>query len=315
MGMTNEQLINQSSALSSIKKDLDLTFDGHASYQFLVDTIAKAGTLAKLEPIYRASASGNIDTLSVKSRRIREHSRNNQPTGTGGIEKNKIPYTVKKVTWDEWIDNDDVWYNQQNRGENIESTVIGMIQQQFAVDLQDLMFNGDTATPTSDEDYKFLGIMDGFVKKIKAGSPFKTDFGSNAFTLRDLTGHISILPEKYRNAHNDITWFWSRSTYDKVLMLVTDRATGFGDAVLVNGKLAAFGGYPIEIVANMQNNFGALTPMKNLKPIFTRELKYKRTGEGALAAAKDATYHILFAYADAVVRELDAVAWMTGDKL
>lgn len=65
----------------------------------------------------------------------------------------------------------------------------------------------------------------------------------------------------------------------------------------------------------MQNNFGALTPMKNLKPIFTRELKYKRTGEGALAAAKDATYHILFAYADAVVRELEAVAWMTGDKL
>jgi hypothetical protein len=36
---------------------------------------------------------------------------------------------------------------------------------------------------------------------------------------------------------------------------------------------------------------------------------------GATAAAKDATYHIIYAYLDAVIREVDVVAWMTGTKL
>ena len=58
-----------------------------------------------------------------------------------------------------------------------------------------------------------------------------------------------------------------------------------------------------------------LTPRENLKPVFTRELRYNRTAQGATAAAKDATYHILFGYLDCVIREVDAVAWMTGEKL
>jgi hypothetical protein len=312
--MSNQQVINKEAAMSSIRKDLNITLPQDQAYQFLIDTIANAGTLKRLQPIFRSSGTGNIDTLSVGSRKIREHSKTNTPTGVGGITPGQIPYNVKKVFWDEWLQNDDVWYNQQARNENIEQTVIAMLQQQLGVDLQDLIFNGDTATDSEAPDFAFLSIIDGFVKKAKA-SPNKTDLASAAPTIVDFTNHIQVLPEKYKNAHDDITWFMTRGTHDKIVSLATQRNTGFGDAVLQEGKLSRLAGYNVEVVANLQSGFAALTPFKNFKPVFTRELRYNRTGDGATAAAKDATYHIIFAYLDAVVREVDAVAWMTGTKL
>ncbi|KGK88091.1 capsid protein [Clostridium sp. HMP27] len=300
--------------LQPIKKDISLSMPSAASQQFLVDTINKAGTLPKLNPIYKNDAAGNIDTLTVSSRRIREHSKDHKPDGVNSIGQGKIPYAVKKVFWDEWIQDDDVWYNMQVRGENVETTIINLIQGQLAVDLQDLIFNGDISTPDSDPDKDFLRIIDGFVKRMKK-SPYKTDLLDKEPQLMDFINHVQLLPEKYKNKFDDITWFITRNTHDKLMAQVSQRATGFGDAVLQDGKLTRLAGYPIEIVASLQSKFAALTPIQNLKPVFTRQLRYNRTGVGATAAAKDATYHIIFAYLDAVLRDVNAVAWMTGNKL
>lgn len=314
MTMSNQQVIHKEAAMSSIRKDLNITLPQDQAYQFLIDTIANSSTLPKLQPLYRTSGTGNIDTLSVNSRKIRQHSKTHTPNGVGGITPGQIPYNVRKVFWDEWIQDDDVWYNLQARGEDVEQTIIRMIQKQFGVDLQDLIFNGDTGTTNTDPDYGFLSIVDGFVKKMKQSTNV-TDLADADPTLIDFTNHVQVLPEKYKNAHDDITWLMTRGTHDKLMSQATQRQTGFGDAVLQDGRLTRLGGYSIEVVANMQSGFAALTPLKNLKPVFTRELKYSRTAEGATAKAKDSTYHIIFAYLDAVLREVDAVAWMKGSKL
>jgi hypothetical protein len=314
MTMSNQQVIYKEATMSSIKKDLNIALPSDQAYQFLVDTINNASTLPKLQPIFRKDSAGNIDTISVKSRKIKLHSKNHTPTGVDGTDNGQIPYNVKKVFWDEWLQDDDVWYNLQARNENVEQTVIAMIQKQFGVDLQDLIFNGDTATLEANPDYAFLSVLDGFVKKMKT-STYKTDLAAAEPTLLDFVNHVRVLPEKYKNAHDDITWLINRNTHDKLMSQATQRLTGFGDAVLLDGKLTRLGGYNIEVVSNLQSGFAALTPLKNIKPVFTRELRYNRTGVGATATAKDATYHIIFAYLDAVVREIDAVAWMTGTKI
>lgn len=314
MQLSNQAVINKEATLQTIKKDLNITLPQDQAYQFLIDTINNASTLPKLQPVFRNDSAGNIDTLSVKGRKIRQHSKTHQPTGVGGIDPGQIPYNVKKVFWDEWLQDDDVWYNIQARGENVEQTVISMIQKQFGVDLQDLVFNGDTATPDTNDDYEFLSILDGFVKKMKQ-STHVTDLGTNEPVLLDFVNHIQLLPEKYKNAHDDITWFITRNTHDKLMAQATQRQTGFGDAVLQDGRLTRLGGYDIEVVSSLQSGFAALTPKKNLKPVFTRQLRYNRTADGATAAAKDASYHIIFAYLDAVVREIEAVAYLTGSKL
>lgn len=307
---TNQEIINKETAIASIKKNIDIPMAVKDAEAFLVDTINNASTLPSLSPIYRDVPAGNLDVLSVGRRKLRQAGKDDKPTGTDSIDNRKIPYAVRKVRWDEWLQNDDVFYSQSARGDNAEQKVIDMIQSQFAVDLQDLIFNGDTAAT---EDAEFLGILDGFVKKMKQSNN-KTDLADQKLTILDFVNHIQVLPERYKS-HTDITWFLTQATNDKLVSLVSERQTGYGDAVLQDGKITRLAGYPVEIVAEMQSKFAALTPKSNLKPVFTRQLRYIRTADGATAAAKDATYHVLYAYLDAIVREIPAVAWMTGDNL
>lgn len=312
---TNQEIINKETAIASIKKNIDIPMAVKDAEAFLVDTINNAKTLNALVPIYRDVAAGNIDALSVGRRRLRQAGKDDTPTGTGSVSSRKIPYAVRKVKWDEWLQNDDVFYSQVARGDNAEEKVINMIQKQFAVDLQDLIFNGDVNATLEDGETpdEFLNIIDGFVKKMKK-STNKTDLADRDLTILDFINHIQVLPERYKS-HTDITWFITQGTNDRLVSLVSERKTGFGDAVLQDGKITRLAGYSTEIVAEMQGGFAALTPKSNLKPVFTRQLRYIRTADGATAAAKDATYHVLYAYLDAIVREIDAVAWMTGSKL
>ncbi|MGG3801785.1 phage major capsid protein [Metabacillus fastidiosus] len=315
--MDNKTILTKESTVATIKKNLDIPMAVSDAEAFLVDTINTASTLSKLAPIYRDVAAGNIDTLSVGRRKIRQAGKDDTATGTGSIANGQIPYAVRKVKWDEWLQNDDVFYSIQSRGDNVEEKVIAMIQQQFGVDLQDLIFNGDTAATVPDgagtKPDPFLSILDGFVKKMKV-STNKTALATAEPTILDFVNHIQLLPERYKS-FSDIAWFITQKTNDKLVALVANRQTGFGDAVLQEGKITRLAGYPVEVVAELQSGFAALTPRSNLKPVFTRQLRYIRTADGATAAAKDATYHVLYAYLDAIVREVDAVAWMSGDKL
>lgn len=311
---TNQQIMSKESTVATIKKNLDIPMAVSDAEAFLVDTIGTASTLPKLSPIYRDVAAGNIDALSVGRRRLRQAGKDDTPTGTGSIDNRKIPYAVRKVKWDEWLQNDDVFYSISARGDDVEEKVIKMIQQQFGVDLQDLIFNGDVDAEVEEGVADpFLSILDGFVKKMKQ-STNKTDLATNEPTILDFVNHIQVLPERYKS-HTDISWFLTQKTNDKLVALVSERQTGYGDAVLQDGKITRLAGYPVEVVSEMQGGFAALTPLSNLKPVFTRQLRYIRTADGATAAAKDATYHVLYAYLDAVVREIPAVAWMTGSKL
>ncbi|MEH6921379.1 phage major capsid protein, partial [Bacillus velezensis] len=142
----------------------------------------------------------------------------------------------------------------------------------------------------------------------------KTDLAANDVTIQAFVDHVAVLPDKFKT-RNDIAWFITQKTHDKLMSLLTTRQTNLGDAVLIDGKVSKLAGYDVEIVQEMQSGFAMLTPRENLKPVFTRDLRYNRTAQGATAAAKDAAYHILFAYLDCVIREVDAVAWMTGSKL
>lgn len=305
--MNNGQIIAGGST-ELVLKDVNVPLPQAEAEAFLRDTINKASVLPKLKPYYKKAPAGNIDTLSVGKRKLREASKTDTPTGVGAIAPGQIPYAVKKVKWDEWIQNDDVWYALAARGQNVEDVIVSMIQDQFAVDLQDLIFNGDTTSADP-----FVKIIDGFVKKAKV-STNKTDLAANDVTIQAFVDHVAVLPDKFKT-RNDIAWFITQKTHDKLMSLLTTRQTNLGDAVLIDGKVSKLAGYDVEIVQEMQSGFAMLTPRENLKPVFTRDLRYNRTAQGATAAAKDATYHILFAYLDCVIREVDAVAWMTGSKL
>lgn len=315
MTMSNQQILKSEGQVVTINKNLDFTMPRSEAEAFLVDTIQNATTLPKLQPLYKKIAAGTIPALRVGRRKLRLAGKNDTPDGTGAVDDRPIPYAVQKVKWDEWLDNEDVWAALNGRGDDLEGKVIQMIQKQFGADLQDLAFNGDKAAVLEDGTTPdpFLSILDGFVKKMKA-SPYKTLLATKDLELMDFVNHVQVLPEKFKS-RDDVTWYIGQGTHDRLVAQIISRQTGFGDAVLTGGKVERIAGYPVEVVADLQKGFAALTPAGNLKPVFTRDLRYIRTGQGATAAAKDATYHILFAYLDCLVLETEAVAWMTGDKL
>lgn len=334
--------IQKEAMVGHIRKNMDITFPANNAYQFLVDVINNASTLKTLNWMIKKVPSGKIDTLKVGRRKLRaaDDNSNDNPTGVGAVTTGSIDYAVKKVFWDEWIKNDDVIYNAIRQAQSImpqegitdtadvEALIIQMLQKQFAMDLQDLAFNGDTEHDVTDPDKDFLRIVDGFVKKMMK-SPYKTDLTTNPLTIADMVNHVQLVPEEYKNNYDhDYVWLMGRQTHDKIAALLANRTTGLGDTLLVNGRVEKVAGYPVEIVAGLQGplktpgtytdgrkGFIALTPRSNLVPIMTQDLKYTRTGEGALAAKKDSTYHIIHAYLDCVVRDVNAVAYMVGERI
>lgn len=341
----NQDLATQQ---ANIQKDLNITFPAMDAYQFLVDTIKNAKTLDRLQPLYKDVPSGNIDALTVGSRRLRlaDDSDGDTSTPADGITKRQTPYSVKKVFWDTWLKNDDVVYNAIRRtnsnsgigfsqegitpSSDLETVSIQMIQKQFGMDLQDLAFNGNVsaAVTSGDPDADFLGILDGFVKKSLSTS-YITDLLTDEPTIAAFVQHIQMLDEKYTsNFGETITWFMKKQTHDKLVGDLTSRQTALGDTVIKDGVIMRIAGYDVEIVSGLQGpyvddtnyNLGrrgwvGLTPWSNLTPILTQAAKYKREGSGSTAAKKDSTYHIIFAYMDVVIKEVDAVAVMLGDNL
>lgn len=290
-------------------KSVSLKVPPNEAEDFIVDAMKKATTVSGMNIKFVDSPAGNLQALFVIQGKVREHAGSNTtPSGTGGIDERDIPYTCRQVMWDDWISNDDVYYNNRMRGTDTEETLVAMMQQGFGNDIQKLLFDGDKSSA-----HPMLKIMDGFTKKARA-TLYQTNLIDAEPTIEDFINHAQLLDEKYLD-QPDVTWFMNRKTYLKLVGLVQKRPTNLGDTTLVNGKLTEIAGYPIEVVQGMSGGLVILTPKKNFVPVFTRDVEYARTSEGADAVAKKSTYHALFATIDAVILDLEGVAIMTGSKL
>lgn len=278
---------------------------------FIFDIIENSNTLKKLNVQYKDQTSGNIEALEAQTRKTRryDYTPGEVPTGNFDTNKREIPYNVVKIFLDMWLKNDDVWYILRQRGQNIETSLTSMMQEAFSLDIQDLLFNGDTAASgTGDDD--FLQILDGFVKKIKAIDR-KINLGANLPTPGDFIRLKKTIKSKYYNHPKfNFSWILSENTKLDIQRVIMERPTDWSDSVIVNGELVKLLGFPIEVVSTYPDNFIVLTPLSNLQPVFTRDVRYNMTSTGVECVKKDATYHILFAYIDAVINNPECVAWM-----
>lgn len=277
---------------------------------FIYDIIANSNTLKKLNVQYKDQTSGNIEALEAQTRKTRKHTytKGEVPEGAFDVDKREIPYNVVKVFLDMWLSNDDVWYILRQRGQNMETALTSMMQESFALDMQDLLFNGDKSATGDDAD--FLKILDGFVKKIKAIDN-KINLGAKLPAPENFILMKKKIKSKYWNHPKfNFHWILSENTKLDIMREIIARPTAWADSVIVNGELVKVAGLPIEVVSTYPDNFIALTPLTNLQPVFTRDVRYNMTSTGVECVKRDATYHIGFAYLDAVINNPECVAWM-----
>jgi len=346
MGNINAQVIKERVEQVGFTK-AEMSFSSpQQSYDFLVDTINMATTLKKLPYNIKGVPSGNIDALNFGRRNLRLHDKNfnGVPDGKDNKTERQIPFNVKKCDFDIWLDNDDMYYYAARQANslpqqpdlanpaNLQALVISAEQKVLAMDMQDLMFNGDTAYPTAGADADFFRVLDGFVKKLSA-SPHKKDLTTSEVQLTDLLDVVAMMPEEFKsNFNNDIVWIMNQVSHDKILRLLLNRNTNLGDAVITDGKITRIFGYNVEIVEGMmgtlkdpadaskgRNGMIFLTPMMNLVPVSTYNpsIKYRTVtaATDVIAAKKDASYHIWNVYLDAVVREVNGCVYLTGENV
>lgn len=306
MTITNTEMLQKQ--MESIKKSNNVTLPADEGRAYMQDVVASGSTLAKLNYYPAKSATGKIEMLGVKKRRLKEHQGiNTTPDGTDHVEERSVPFALTPVYTDAWFENDNVYYTARSRGQNVEDIVASMIQQQFSADLQDLAFNGDTASVDT-----FVKLDDGFLKLAK----------TNADTIKhDVTGDIEIadlqvVPVKVKPEQLRVgkyVWIMGSGTHTKLQAEVIARPTALGDAVLINGLLAKLHGYDIEIVDHITEDKVLFTPLENLTVVTGFDVQYSRTGEGPEAMAKQATYHFVLSSIDFIIRTPKALVYIGAD--
>lgn len=304
--MNNTELLQKQ--MQDLQKANDVTLPPDEGRAFMRDVVGSAATLQKLYFYDAKSPVGKIEALGVKKRRMRLHQGlDTVPTGTDHVTERPVPFALVPVMTDAWFKNDNVYYTARMRGQNVEDIIAGMIQDQFAADMQDLAFNGD-----EDSADTFLEMNDGFLKQARTNADTIKHDVAAAITVSDLQKVPTKVAREQLRA-GKFVWVMGAGTHAALQAEVLQRDTQLGDAVLVEGELRKLHGYDIELVDHIEEDKVLFTPLENLTVVTGFDVTYRRTGEGPEAVAKQGTYHFVLSSADFVIRTPKALVYIAQD--
>jgi HK97 family phage major capsid protein len=165
----------------------------------------------------------------------------------------KIEMVAKKTMAEVHIDYETLEDNIEKGG--IENTIMTLIAERAAVDLEEMFIRGDT---TSDD--PFLALHDGILKRvttnqIDAGGPIGKNVFKNA---------IKELPKKYFRNRNQFRFYVDDNNETEYRDTLADRQTALGDDASQNYRPVNAYGVPVVPATLMPSTNGLLTHPKNL---------------------------------------------------
>ena len=274
------------------------------------------GGLIRTQPV--RAPSGEINKAYTAARIIRSATENADDGYRVGATFTSIPFATRKVRLP-WEVTEDV-FHENIVGQELESQLEDQMIQQWALDIEDLELNGDTADAGADA--AFLNINDGILKMIAAG-------GSGAHRVNGATidagvfGHDHIfeayeaLPNRYRIQGN-LKLMMSPNRSLSWQRYLVDRPSGgsLADTILVSGGNVGspLGRAPIVEVPAMPDNRVLLMDPRNIVRVVSWEIRRRRvTGETDMElAAKDKRFYIFFLKLDVIIEEMDAITDIYG---
>lgn len=268
--------------------------------------------LKKMRFEKRRVKKGTILKLGVGSRLLRGFEENiDNVSGKEVVPMiGEIPYDVKKAILGSSITED--WFQDNIEQEGFETHFFGEIAKQISVDMLDLSFNGDEATPADAQDYEFLKMNDGFVKQIKTGGNVieGTSINGANFSKDYFYALRRAVPPKYRT--KDFRWICSDDTYTDLSEYMSERSTQLGDLAIVSGGNMKVLETPFEIVPRLPNDIIIYADPKNLVVVNTMDIKHRKTVEGKLALYEDKRFYVDILNMDFIIMEIEATAILTN---
>lgn len=255
----------------------------------------------------RKAKTGEIDKIAIGGRLLRKKVEGTDDNYRAGIATSKVPYACVAVRLPWEITEETLRENIE--GEGFEDTVMQMMTTQLGIDLEDLHFNGDSAS--SDP---FLSINDGWIKQIRtgAGAHVVDCTADGSFGKATLFKILQNLPNKYRS--QNLRWLMSPTRRLLWLEYLTGRATAAGDAALIGAgdQVNRPLGYEIVEVPSMPDDVIILTDPKNFIVVNTYDIKIRKTTEGREAVMQDKRLYVIHLDDDPVIQELDACVLAHG---
>jgi HK97 family phage major capsid protein len=139
---------------------------------------------------------------------------------------------------------------------NITSTILALIAERAALDLEELIILGDTASGDA-----YLALQNGVLKLATSHVVNNLSAGPSP----DMFNTVKKgLPTKYRRNLGALRFYFSMDVESDYRLVVSNRATGLGDATLLGNQPLPVMGIPLQGVALMPNASGLLTVPQNI---------------------------------------------------
>ncbi|WP_375565964.1 phage major capsid protein [Bacillus pumilus] len=128
-------------------------------------------------------------------------------------------------------------------GDNLQNTIMQMLAERAAVDIEELIINGDTKSEDT-----YLAQLDGIRKQAESHI---VDVAGEPLTRQVFKQGYKAVPSKYLRIPQEFRFYTSPGQEVEWKDKVAERQTSLGDAAVQGGLSSAFG-VPVKGIANMQ---------------------------------------------------------------
>ncbi|MCM1231959.1 MAG: phage major capsid protein [Ruminococcus flavefaciens] len=257
----------------------------------------------------RTAKTGEIDKIGIGRRILRKKTENTDDGYRASVETSQIDYstTAVRLPWE--ITEETLRENIE--GQNFEKIVTDFMTTQLGIDLEDIYLNGDEDVESTNPDYDFLKINDGWIKQIANGGHVYDAASETSMSLDLFYKALAQLPNKYNNGK--LRWMMSPRRAQEWELFLLNQVIGKGGAVPDNLYTA-----PVRIptveCASMADDTILLTDPKNLIVVNTYGVQIRKTTEGKEAIMQDKRFYVTHLDYDPIIEELDATAIIKGLK-
>ncbi|KAB0577236.1 capsid family protein [Fusobacterium naviforme] len=307
MAKTNEQIAKAAIQTTTLTSGL---LNPEQARKFIQQTF-EATTLGGLvRHEMRTAKTGEIDKIGIASRIVRKKTENTDDGYRADVKTSQIEYatTAVRLPWE--ITEETLRENIE--GQNFEQIVTNLMTTQLGVDLEDLYLNGDENTATSDKDYDFLKINDGWIKQIQAHG-HTLDASAAAYggkmSLDLFYKALAQIPNKYNNGR--LRWLMSPRRAQEWELFLLNQVIGKGGAV-PESVYTSPARIPTVECPSLSDNKIILTDPRNLIVVNTYGVQIRKTTEGKEAIMQDKRFYVVHLDYDPIIEERDATGIITG---
>lgn len=307
MGNSNTAIIrNAAIETSSLSSGL---LNPEQARKFIQQTFEATNLNSLIRHEMRTAKTGEIDKIGIARRILRKKTENHDDGYRAGAETSQIEYatTAVRLPWE--ITEETLRENIEGR--NLEQIITDLMTTQLGIDLEDLYLNGDEATESTDPDYDFLKINDGWIKQISNGGHVYDASSESSMSLDLFYKTLKTLPNKYNNGK--LRWLMSPHRAQEWELFLLNKVVNAGGAVpeSVYNSPARI---PAVECPSLDDGTIILTDPKNLVVVNTYSVKIRKTAEGKEAIMMDKRFYVTHLDYDPIIEELDAAAIIKGLK-